>query len=93
MRTSRTRTWRPFFPESPSPRSRRPETDGFEADPGSGRIRAVGRLHALAGRLGVLAPPLDALGTVPLDSEFDLTRDGASIRVDRSTVRLGEPVR
>ena len=59
-----------------------------EADIALARVHAPGRLNIVAGRLGVLAPTLDFLGTVTMDTRFDLVHSGQTIRVDRLSVSV-----
>ena len=78
----------PFVAGRPLPSVTAGGEGDFDTDVAFTRVHALGRLNILAGRLGVLAPPLDSLGTVTLDTRFDLVRSGQSIRVDRLSVSL-----
>jgi hypothetical protein len=60
----------------------------FDFDEAFARLHALGSVKAVLSRLGVLAAPLERVGTVTLDAGFDLARSGSSIRVDRLSVSL-----
>ena len=73
----------PFFPDHPLPAF---STDGdgrFDTDAAFTRVHALGRLNATVSRLGVMAPPLNRLGTAVIDLRFDLTHSGRTLRVDQ----------
>ena len=80
----------PLLPDHPLPSISASGSGRFDVDAAFSRVHALGRLGAVAGRLGVLAPSLDSLGTVKLESSFDLARSGPAIRVDRLSVALGD---
>jgi hypothetical protein len=79
----------PFIPNESLPSFEATGDGQFDAETESSRIRAAGRIHAIASRMGVLSPPLEALGTTTLDSDFDFTVIGASIRFGRCAFALG----
>ena len=83
----------PFVPERRLPAVAASGEGEFDADAALARVHAPGRLNIVAGRLGVLAPPLDFLGTVTMDTRFDLVHSGQSIRVDRLSVAVAGPGR
>jgi hypothetical protein len=62
----------------------------FEADTPFSRVRAQGSLSGMAGHLGVLAAPLEGLGTVAFDGRFDVVHSGHSLRFGSLKVSLGE---
>ena len=62
----------------------------FEADAPFSKVHALGSLSGIAGRLGVLAAPLERMGTVSFDGRFDAVHDGHSLRFGSLTVSLGE---
>jgi hypothetical protein len=78
-----------FTPNATLPPLKASGEGSFDADTGFGRTRVVGHLHTVASHLGVLAAPLDSLGTVAMDSQFDLTQSGSKIRFDQCSVALG----
>ncbi len=83
----------PFMPDRPLPSVAAEGEGDVGADAAFTRVHALGRLNIVAGRLGVLVPPLDFLGTVTADARFDVVRSGQSIRVDRLSVSLAGPGR
>jgi hypothetical protein len=60
----------------------------FDADLGFNRLHVVGHAQTALRRLGNLAPALDRLGAVSLESDFDLVRSGPSLQVDRLRLAL-----
>ena len=54
----------------------------FDADAALTQIHAPGRLNVAASRLGVIRPALERFGAVTLDTGFDATWRGKSLRVD-----------
>lgn len=60
----------------------------YEADSSLGRARVVGSLGGVASRLKVLDPELERLGTVDVDSTFDLAIEGRVARVAALGVSL-----
>ena len=60
----------------------------FDADLDLNRVQVVGRAQTALSRLGNLAPALDRLGAVSLESDFDLVRTGPSLHVDRLSLSL-----
>lgn len=58
----------------------------FAARSGVTPVQVAGTLKVVAGHLGVLKPELERLGSVTLDTGFDLTRDGETLQVDRLNV-------
>ena len=54
----------------------------YDVDAEFTRVHALGNLKIVASRLGVLAPPLDSLGTVTLRARFDLDHSGHAARID-----------
>ena len=60
----------------------------FDADLGFNRLHVVGRAQTALGLLGNLAPALDRLGAVSLESDFDFVRTGPSLHVDRLSLTL-----
>jgi hypothetical protein len=83
----------PFVPDRHLPAVAASGEGEFDADAALTRVHAPGRLNIVAGRLGVLAPPLDFLGTVTLDTRFDLVHSGQTIRVVRLSVSVAGPGR
>lgn len=79
----------PFFAGSPLPSFEAAGGGSFDADPGMVRIHAAGHLHAKASRLGALSPALAVLGSVDLDSRFDVTRSGSTLRFASARVSMG----
>ncbi len=61
----------------------------FDSSPDFARLHVVGRLGAVASRLGLLASPFERLGKVALEIRFDLAHDGQSIAVDQFSISLG----
>ena len=78
----------PFVPDRRRPAVAASGEGEFDADVALTRVHAPGRLKLVASRLGVLAPSLDFLGTVELDTRFDLIHSGQSIRFDRLNVAV-----
>ncbi len=60
----------------------------FDADLGFNRLHVVGHAQTALSRLGQLAPALDRLGAVSLESDFDLVRSGPSLHVNRLSLAL-----
>ncbi len=60
----------------------------YSSDTAFTHVQATGRLTGTVGRLGVLAPGLNALGAVSLSAGFDLTRGGRTIRIQRLEVAV-----
>ena len=60
----------------------------FDADAALKRVHLRGRLKGNASRLAVLAAPLERLGTVTMESQFDLARTAESIRFDQLNLSL-----
>jgi len=60
----------------------------FDADAAFTRVHVLGILGAVVGHLGVLAPPLDRLGTLALEAHFDLAHSGQSIDFERLSVAV-----
>jgi hypothetical protein len=79
----------PFHPGTPLPAFEVAGSGRFEADRGLGRVRAAGSLHANASRLGALMPALEALGSVVLDSRFEVARSGSTLRFESADATLG----
>jgi hypothetical protein len=78
----------PFLLDQPLPTFAAAGEGHFEADTASGRVHAVGRLHAAGSRWEVLAPVLERLGPATLDANFDLAENGAAFHVDHLEVSL-----
>ena len=62
----------------------------FDTDAAFTRVHALGRLSLMTSRWSVLAPSLNFLGTVPLETRFDLAQSGQSLRVDRLSVSVAQ---
>jgi hypothetical protein len=77
-----------FVPDHPLPSVVGAGQGRFETDSAFRQMRASGRLHAVAGHLDTLAAALGRLGTLTLDTDFDLTREGTTVRVDRLSVAV-----
>ena len=60
----------------------------FDCDLALTQVHALGHLSGPISHLGVLAPSLERLGAVTVDADFDATRSGQSIRVDRLKASL-----
>ena len=60
----------------------------FDCDLALTQLHALGHLSGPISHLGVLAPSLERLGAVTVDTDFDGTRSGQSIRVDRLKASL-----
>lgn len=78
----------PYLPDHPLPPSSLTGSGGFGAGADSPAVRAFGSLALRASHLGVLSGALEAAGAVTLGAEFDVTRSGTSVRVDRLGVSL-----
>jgi hypothetical protein len=83
----------PFVPDRRLPAVSASGEGEFDADMALARVHAPGRLNIVAGRLGALASPLDFLGTVTMDTRFDLVHSGQTIRVERLNVAVAGPGR
>jgi hypothetical protein len=57
----------------------------FDADVGFERVHALGRVAWVASRMEVVSPILSRLGTVSVDSQFDLTSSGQSLHIETLT--------
>jgi hypothetical protein len=79
----------PFGLQGPLPSLAAAGDGHFDADTSFERVHAVGRLVTVAGRLGAVAPVLERLGVVTVDSQFDLTRNGPSIHFESLVASLG----
>jgi hypothetical protein len=78
----------PFVPGRPLPLFSLAGNGRFDADESFGRVHALGRLNAVASRLGALAPGLGRTGTAALGTAFDVVRIGHSLHVDRLDVSV-----
>ncbi len=58
-------------------------TGRYRVDASTGNLHTEGALHAAAGRLEAISPALGSVGNVVVESVFDLTRTGRSLRVDK----------
>jgi hypothetical protein len=58
----------------------------LEADATLGAVHATGHLHVLAGQLEVIHPGLQALGSLTLDTQFDLSQNAGVTRIDQFDV-------
>ena len=65
----------------------------FDTDAALTRVHALGRLNLVTSRWSALAPSLDFLGAVTLDTRFDLAHSGQFLRVDRLSVSVAGPGR
>jgi len=72
----------PYWPDRTLPALTAAGEGHFDADAAFARVRVLGSLDAVVGRLGVVAPPLERLGTVTLAARFDLAHSGQSLRVE-----------
>lgn len=63
----------------------------FDVAPDLTQAHAVGRLHSAASHLEVLVPSLDRLGAMTLDTGFDLTHSGNTVRIDRLDAAVSGP--
>jgi hypothetical protein len=54
-----------------------------EADAALGTVHATGHLHVSAGQLEAVHARLQALGSLTLDTHFDLTKNGGVTRIDQ----------
>jgi hypothetical protein len=84
----------PYFPDHPLPPSSLAGSGSFDCDAEFGRVRAVGILALGASHLGILSQALEPVGAVALNTRFDMTLGGGSIRLDRLSVSVsgGKPV-
>ena len=78
----------PLTPAHPLPSVAATGEGRFDADPSFSRLHVEGRVSSVASGLGVLAPPLDRLGQVALETRFELVRSGRSIRVEHLDVSM-----
>jgi hypothetical protein len=78
----------PLVPDLPLPTLSATGSGSFESDTAFERAHVLGSVVANAGRLSVLAAPLEGLGAVTLESRFDVTRSGRSIRFDSLRLAL-----
>jgi len=78
-----------FAPDRSLPNFSISGTGQFETDSSFARVHARGTLGGIAAHLGVLARPLDGLGTTSVDARFDATQSGHSVRFDSLRVSLG----
>jgi hypothetical protein len=62
----------------------------FEVDLPFSSVHLLGSLSGIAGHLGVLASPLEGLGTVAFDSRFDAVHRGHSLSFASLKVSLGQ---
>ena len=60
----------------------------FETDAAFAELHASGRLNAMADNLALIRPELSGVGAVKLTADFDLTRRGSTLRIDRLTGTL-----
>jgi hypothetical protein len=60
----------------------------YEVDAANGDVHAQGKIHADADRLGVVSDGLAALGHVDMVADFDVARQGDSLRVDHLEAKL-----
>jgi hypothetical protein len=77
-----------FAPEGALPVNSAQGEGQFDADASFDRIHAVGSLRAGISRLGATGGLLERVGNVALDTQFDLARDGDSIKVGRLRVAV-----
>jgi hypothetical protein len=61
---------------------------GFETDPSFSETHVRGTLKLSADHLAVLRPQLAGMGAVRLSADFDLTRGGSRLRIDRLQATL-----
>jgi len=61
----------------------------FDASGSLERIHVLGRIRAVVRHLGILAEPLEAMGTVGAEASFDAVHAARSLHVDELTVALG----
>lgn len=73
----------PFVPSGSLPKYEVAGEGRFEADRVSRWIHVTGGLKALVDRLGAVAPELERLGPAMLGADFDVSRAGRSVRIDR----------
>ena len=78
-----------FAPDRSLPNFSVSGTGQFDTDSSFARVHARGTLGGIAAHLGVLARPLDGLGTTSVDARFDATQSGHSVRFDSLRVSLG----
>jgi hypothetical protein len=60
----------------------------FDSDASFARVHALGNVSVTASRLGALAPPLDRLGAVRIDADFDMEHSEQSFRFSRLGLAL-----
>jgi hypothetical protein len=58
----------------------------LEADVALGAVHATGHLHVSAGQLEVVHPGLQALGSLAIDTHFDLSQNASVTRIDQFDV-------
>ncbi len=78
----------PFVPDRHLPSLAATGAGDFTADAALTRVRAHGRLTTVGNHLGTVAPALEPLGELTLDTSFDLTRSAGSIRVEQMSLSL-----
>ena len=77
-----------FTLDRPLPRFTATGEGQFDTDVAFTRAHALGHLSAGMSNLSVLAPSLERLGAVTVDTSFDVAWSGRSIRVDRLSASL-----
>jgi hypothetical protein len=61
----------------------------FDADTAFDRVHVAGSLKAVASHFAGLSPAMDRLGTLTVDSPFDVSRRGSSLHFERLSASLG----
>jgi hypothetical protein len=79
----------PFVPGRPLPSFSLSGDGLFDADTAFERVHLAGRIKAIGSHFAGFSPALGRLGTLTIDSPFDATRRGSSIRFERLGASIG----